>query len=206
MTRKAGGAAEAMELLLLPLREVVQVLIDARVGCHVSSSSSSSKKSQSTGARKTEDHGRKDEEGGAGVIWKGLCEVKAELDKVAVRAQDAATVGYTPLTLCAVAPVAIAQHNPRFEENFTPEYNMDPDRERAERSKRKRQARKEFKGAVRELRKDNQFLEAEKAQQLKKQRTLRDERAKAIETFLTQQHFEAKLGAGKKNSKGRKRK
>ena len=79
-------------------------------------------------------------------------------------------------------------------------------RERAERSKLKRQARKEFKGAVRELRKDNQFLEAEKAQQLKKQRTLRDERAKAIETFLTQQQFEAKLGAGKKNSKGRKRK
>ena len=35
---------------------------------------------------------------------------------------------------------------------------------------------------------------------------VRDERAKAIETFLTQQQFEAKLGAGKKNSKGRKRK
>ena len=49
-------------------------------------------------------------------------------------------------------------------------------------------------------------LEAEKAQLLKKQRALRDERAKAIETFLTQQQFEAKLGAGKKNAKGRKRK
>ena len=37
-------------------------------------------------------------------------------------------------------------------------------------------------------------------------RALRDERAKSIETFLTQQQFEAKLGAGKKNAKGRKRK
>jgi len=28
--------------------------------------------------------------------------------------------------------VAIAQYNPRFDDNFTPEFNMDPDRERAE--------------------------------------------------------------------------
>ncbi len=129
MTRKASGAAEAMELLLQPLREVVQALIDAGVGSQVPSSSSSSKpRKKSTEARKPEDHGRREKGGGGGGIWKGLCEVKAELEKVAVRAQDAATAGYTPLTLYAVAPVAIAQHNPRFEENFTPEYNMDPDR------------------------------------------------------------------------------
>ena len=53
-----------------------------------------------------------------------------------------------------------------------------------QRAKLKRQTHKEFKGAVRELRKDNQFLEAERAVTLKKQRAVRDERAKVITTAL----------------------
>jgi len=53
-----------------------------------------------------------------------------------------------------------------------------------QRAKLKRQTHKEFKGAVRELRKDNQFLEAERAVTLKKQRAVRDERAKVITRAL----------------------
>ncbi len=80
----------------------------------------------------------------------------------------------------------------------------DPDRERAERNKLRKRVRRELKGAVRELRKDNAFLEEQTAQTLVRQRKVRDERARAIETFLTQQQFEAKLGAGKGKRKGRK--
>ncbi len=64
--------------------------------------------------------------------------------------------------------------------------------------------RRELKGAVRELRKDNAFLEEQTAQTLLRQRKARDERAKAIETFLTQQQFEAKIGGGKGKGKRRK--
>ena len=73
----------------------------------------------------------------------------------------------------------------------------DPDRERAERNKLRKRVRRELKGAVRELRKDNAFLEQQQTEQLLRQRKARDERAKAIETFLTQQQFEAKIGRGK---------
>ena len=64
------------------------------------------------------------------------------------------------------------------------------------------------------------FLDAQRTEQLRKQRELRDERAKvtrkaslgagdvtskqSIESFLAQQQFEAKLGKGKRNGKGEK--
>jgi nucleolar protein 14 len=74
---------------------------------------------------------------------------------------------------------------------------MDPDRERAERNKLRKRVRRELKGAVRELRKDGAFMEAQQAEQLRRQRAVRDERAKAIESFLAQQQFEAKIGTGR---------
>jgi hypothetical protein len=144
-------------------------------------------------------------EGLAGEAKGGLQEAVAEL-RGEVEASAAAGRGSAALRLHARAAVPIKQVNPRFDEGFNPDYDMDVDRERAEKRKLKRRHRSELKGAVRELRKDNAFLADDKAQQLKAQREARDQRGKAIETFLSQQQFQAKLGAGKKNSKGRKRK
>uniref|UniRef100_A0A7S0XNZ7 Uncharacterized protein n=2 Tax=Hemiselmis andersenii TaxID=464988 RepID=A0A7S0XNZ7_HEMAN len=126
-----------------------------------------------------------------------LREMRNELAQVRKEAES----NNAPLTIHKLPPVAIKQYNPRFDESFDPTRDMDPDRERAERSKLKRQHKKELKGTVRELRKDNQFLEHHRAATVKAQRAARDERGKAIETFLQQQQFEAKIGGGKKKKK-----
>jgi nucleolar protein 14 len=51
---------------------------------------------------------------------------------------------------------------PKFEETFDPDKHYDPDRERAELAKLKAEHKKERKGAMRELRKDANFMAREK--------------------------------------------
>ncbi|KAJ1488668.1 Nop14-like family-domain-containing protein [Baffinella frigidus] len=138
----------------------------------------------------------KGKEGGAKALREASGELEAALDGVREGARASG-----PLRLHAAPAVPIKQYNPKFEEAFAPEQDTDLDRERAEKRKLKRQHSKELKGAVRELRKDGAFLAGEQADMLKKQRKLRDERGKAIETFLSKQQFEAKLGGGKKKKK-----
>jgi len=131
-----------------------------------------------------------------------LLEFDAEMKQL----RQAAELAKAPLSMYKLPPVPIKTYNPRFDEAFVPSRDMDPDRERAERSRLKRQHKAELKGAVRELRKDNAFIEHHRALKLREQRAARDERGKAIETFFAQQQFEAKLGAGKRKGKGGKRK
>lgn len=59
-------------------------------------------------------------------------------------------------------PLAIKTHVPKFEDSFDPSKHYDPDRERAEANKLKAEHKKERKGAVRELRKDANFMAREK--------------------------------------------
>jgi nucleolar protein 14 len=68
-----------------------------------------------------------------------------------------------PLTLQSHKPIPIASHAPRFEEGFVPGKHYDPDTERNASAKLKSMYKKERKGAIRELRKDNKFLAGEKA-------------------------------------------
>lgn len=70
-----------------------------------------------------------------------------------------------PLTLQSHKPVPIASHAPRFEDDFTPGKRYDPDAERNAANKLKAEFKKERKGAIRELRKDNRFLAGEKAKE-----------------------------------------
>ncbi|KAL0938950.1 rRNA maturation protein [Colletotrichum truncatum] len=66
-----------------------------------------------------------------------------------------------PLELQHHRPLAIKTYIPKFEDSFDPNKHYDPDRERAEMAKLKAEHKKERKGAMRELRKDAQFMARE---------------------------------------------
>ncbi|KAL7798068.1 nucleolar protein 14 [Trichoderma ceciliae] len=66
-----------------------------------------------------------------------------------------------PLELHHHKPLAIKTYIPKFEETFDPDKHYDPDRERAELAKLKAEHKKERKGAMRELRKDANFMARE---------------------------------------------
>ena len=66
-----------------------------------------------------------------------------------------------PLLLHNHRPLAIKMAIPKFEESFNPDRHYDPDRERAELNKLKAEHKKERKGAMRELRKDANFIARE---------------------------------------------
>ncbi|KAI5289548.1 nucleolar complex protein 14 [Ascosphaera aggregata] len=66
-----------------------------------------------------------------------------------------------PLLLHYHRPLAIKTAIPKFEETFNPDRHYDPDRERAELNKLKKEHKRERKGALRELRKDANFIARE---------------------------------------------
>jgi nucleolar protein 14 len=66
-----------------------------------------------------------------------------------------------PLELHHHRPLAIKTYIPKFEDTFDPNKHYDPDRERAELAKLKAEHKKERKGAIRELRKDANFMARE---------------------------------------------
>lgn len=72
-----------------------------------------------------------------------------------------------PLLLHNHRPLAIKSSIPAFIENYNPDRHYDPDRQRAELSKLKAEHKKERKGAMRELRKDANFMAREQLRQKK---------------------------------------
>lgn len=95
-----------------------------------------------------------------------------DAEKVAAhlsRALKVATLSRRPLELHHHKPLAIKTFVPKFEDGFDPEKHYDPDRERAEMAKLRAEHKKERKGAMRELRKDANFLAREKLR-LKKEK------------------------------------
>ncbi|KAG6040862.1 hypothetical protein E4U41_006834 [Claviceps citrina] len=81
----------------------------------------------------------------------------AKLNRMASLAQ----ISRRPLELHHHRPLAIKTYIPKFEETFDPDKHYDPDRERAELAKLKAEHKKERKGAMRELRKDANFMARE---------------------------------------------
>lgn len=107
-----------------------------------------------------------------------------------------------PLQMRKQKPVPIKLLNPKFEENYVKGRDYDPDRERAELRKLKKQLKRESKGAARELRKDNYFLLEVKEKERSIQEKERAEKFGRAKAFLQEQEHAFKSG---QLGKGRKR-
>ncbi|KAK3804757.1 MAG: Nop14-like protein [Linnemannia elongata] len=91
--------------------------------------------------------------------------LKSQLVKTQDRIQKLqgfSTDSRTPLQMQAHKPVPIASYVPKFEEGYSLDKHYDPDVERSQAHKLQVQYKKEKKGAIRELRKDAQFVAREK--------------------------------------------
>ncbi|WRT67141.1 uncharacterized protein IL334_004107 [Kwoniella shivajii] len=108
------------------------------------------------------------------------------------RSLNHARAARRPLTLQAHKPIPIASHAPKFEENFAPGKHYDPDVERNATAKLKALYKKERKGAIRELRKDNKFLAGEKAREQAEKDKDYNSKMKKVEGSLNVERAEEK--------------
>jgi nucleolar protein 14 len=92
--------------------------------------------------------------------------IQSVLNKIDAQLAQARLVR-RPLFLHNHKPLAIKTAIPKFEENFNPDKHYDPDRERAESNRLKKEFKREKKGAMRELRKDASFIAREKLREKK---------------------------------------
>ena len=72
-----------------------------------------------------------------------------------------------PLELHHHRPLAIKMAIPKFEESYNPDKHYDPDRERSEASKLRKEFKRERKGAIRDLRKDAKAVARESLREKK---------------------------------------
>lgn len=92
---------------------------------------------------------------------KVVVEKSERLEEKLKRMSRVSQLSRRPLELHHHRPLAIKTYIPKFEETFDPDKHYDPDRERAELAKLKAEHKKERKGAMRELRKDANFMARE---------------------------------------------
>ncbi|KAK6614545.1 Nop14-like family protein [Botrytis cinerea] len=76
--------------------------------------------------------------------------------------------------------LAIKTSIPKFEDSYNPDKHYDPDRERAETAKLKAEHKKERKGAMRELRKDSNFIARESLRQKKEKDAAHEKKMKRL--------------------------
>ncbi|KAI9358031.1 nucleolar protein 14 [Pilaira anomala] len=107
----------------------------------------------------------------------------------------------TPLRMQQHRPIPIAQHLPKFEKAYSMDRHYDPDHERAQQHKLESQIKKEKKGALRELRKDNQFIAREKAKERKQKDAEYNKMVKGVMTILEGEQSELKQLEKEKNKR-----
>ncbi|KAF9328765.1 nucleolar complex protein 14 [Podila minutissima] len=112
-----------------------------------------------------------------------------------------ATEGRTPLQLQAHKPVPIASYVPKFEEGYSLDKHYDPDVERSQAHKLQVQYKKEKKGAIRELRKDAQFVAREKLRVQREKDTAYNAKIKGIMSGLEADQGEKNAEARMKQAK-----
>ncbi|KAG0279373.1 nucleolar complex protein 14 [Linnemannia exigua] len=135
-----------------------------------------------------------------------VSEFSSTLKKQLVKTQDRiqklqgfSTDSRTPLQLQAHKPVPIASYVPKFEEGYSLDKHYDPDVERAQAHKLQVQYKKEKKGAIRELRKDAQFVAREKLRVQREKDTEYNAKIKGIMSGL-------EADQGEKNAEARMKK
>lgn len=107
----------------------------------------------------------------------------------------------TPLRMQQHRPIPIAQHLPKFEKAYSMDRHYDPDHERSQQHKLESQLKKEKKGALRELRKDNQFIAREKAKERKQKDEDYNKMVKGVMTLLEGEQSELKRLEREKDKK-----
>ncbi|KAL8985821.1 MAG: hypothetical protein Q9177_004329 [Variospora cf. flavescens] len=85
-----------------------------------------------------------------------------------------------PLLLHNHRPLPIKTSIPKFEESFNPDKHYDPDRDRMEMNRLKAEHKKERKGAMRELRKDANFIARESLREKKERDTQYEKKFKRL--------------------------
>ncbi|KAJ2643150.1 nucleolar complex protein 14, partial [Coemansia sp. RSA 1694] len=119
-----------------------------------------------------------------------LASTRVYLDEQLGQAQSARV----PLKLQYHKPLAIGSFAPKFEAGYSLDVHYDPDRSRNEITKLRRQVNKERRGAVRELRRDAQFVAGERLkEQREKDRSYADKMKKAWSVLEADQSEMKKL-------------
>lgn len=99
------------------------------------------------------------------------CSLKAVLNSCQERIEFLVTrslASRTPLQMQAHRPLAIKTYLPKFDAEYSVDrYTREPNKEKASLTKLQRQHKREHRGAIRELRKDSQFLAREKLTTIK---------------------------------------
>lgn len=104
----------------------------------------------------------------------------AETSQSLARLLQIATLSRRPLELHHHRPLQIRTYIPKFEDSFDPNKHYDPNRERAEMAKLKADHKREKKGALRELRKDNAFMARENLRVKKEKDTAYEKKYKRL--------------------------
>ena len=85
-----------------------------------------------------------------------------------------------PLRLHNHRPLAIKTYVPKFEESYNPDKHYDPDRDRSEVAQLKAEHKRERKGALRELRKDANFIARENLREKKEKDSAYEKKYKRL--------------------------
>ncbi|CAE6445815.1 unnamed protein product [Rhizoctonia solani] len=109
-----------------------------------------------------------------------------------------------PLKLQAHKPIPIATYIPQFDAQYSGRRPHDPDHERAASAKLRAEYRKERKGALRELRKDNKFLAAERAKRQEEvDKTYKQRMARVVGEMHSERAEQKQMEREKKREKKR---
>ncbi|ORY07457.1 Nop14-like protein [Basidiobolus meristosporus CBS 931.73] len=127
-----------------------------------------------------------------------LKKVFSDVEEKLARLLKHATDRRKPLQLQKHKAIPIASYLPKFEENYSIDRHYDPDRERSEMNKLKNQYKKERKGAIRELRKDNQFVARERIKTVKEKDTQYHSKMRSLMGVLSEAQGEMKKADKKK--------